>query len=173
MCTHPTQFFSLRCSSLPSNTPYQDTFLVLVFGSGFPSENPPEYVGGRFHARVCVEGVRKKDERRVARIRVFRKYRFTCLPCGWIQPAFQATVMLNANVAFLAIQSVDVNSNPYRSPAQISSYLSVVANIGSIILGLLLLRQNRTKSKETADEAVSHFCPTPSFLPIHAKAGLS
>jgi len=61
--------------------------------------------------------------------------------------------MLNANVAFLAIQSVDVNANPYRSPAQISSYLSVVANIGSIILGLLLMRQNRTKSRETADEA--------------------
>ena len=70
----------------------------------------------------------------------------------------QATVMLNANVAFLAIQSVDVNNNggPYRSPAQISSYLSVIANIGSIILGLLLMRQNRTKCKETADEAVSY-----------------
>jgi hypothetical protein len=68
--------------------------------------------------------------------------------------------MLNANVAFLAIQSVDVNANAntsqYRSYAQISSYLSVVANIGSIILGLLLMRQNRTKSRETADEAVSH-----------------
>ena len=68
----------------------------------------------------------------------------------------QATVMLNANVAFLAIQSVDVNDDPRRSAAQISSYLSVIANIGSIILGLLLMRQNRTKSKETADEAVSY-----------------
>jgi len=81
--------------------------------------------------------------------------------------------MLNANVAFLAIQSVDVDANPYRSPAQISSYLSVAANIGSIILGLLLMRQNRTKIRETADEAVSLFHLTLSFLPIHAKAGLS
>lgn len=68
---------------------------------------------------------------------------------------YQATVVLNANVAFLAIQSVDVDQNPYRSPAQISSYLSVVANIGSIILGLLLMRQNRTKNRDTADEVVS------------------
>ena len=89
----------------------------------------------------------------------------------------QATVMLNANVAFLAIQSVDVNNNggPYRSPAQISSYLSVIANIGSIILGLLLMRQNRTKCKETADEAVSCSC-LPNFFSyvlMHAKAGIS
>jgi hypothetical protein len=77
----------------------------------------------------------------------------------------QATVMLNANVAFLAIQSVDVNDDPRRSAAQISSYLSVIANIGSIILGLLLMRQNRTKSKETADEAVSYLY-LPFFFPI-------
>jgi len=90
----------------------------------------------------------------------------------------QATVMLNANVAFLAIQSVDVNDvngDPYRSPAQISSYLSVIANIGSIILGLLLMRQNRTKSKETADEAVSYLCLLIffSYSLTHAKAGIS
>ena len=87
----------------------------------------------------------------------------------------QATVMLNANVAFLAIQSVDVDADPYRSPAQISSYLSVIANIGSIILGLLLMRQNRTKSKETADEAVSYSCLPIffSYVLTHAKAGIS
>ncbi|KDR80111.1 hypothetical protein GALMADRAFT_136654 [Galerina marginata CBS 339.88] len=72
----------------------------------------------------------------------------------WQEFVLFATVMLNANVAFLAIQSVDSDSDnlPYRSPAQISSYLSVVASIGSIVLGLLLIRQNRTKSRESADE---------------------
>jgi hypothetical protein len=80
----------------------------------------------------------------------------------------QATVMLNANVAFLAIQSVDVDG-PRRSPAQISSYLSVIANIGSIILGLLLMRQNRTKSKDTADEAVSYLCLPFIFLFANAR----
>jgi len=63
--------------------------------------------------------------------------------------------MLNANLAFLAIQSVDVNTNPYRSPAQISSYISVTANIGSIVLGLLLMRHNRMESQ--AEDMVSHF----------------
>ena len=91
-----------------------------------------------------------------------------------IQPILQATVMLNANVAFLAIQSVDGNPDSYRSPAQISSYLSVIANVGSIILGLLLMRQNRTKSRETAGEAVSHSrLSILSSSPMQAKAGIS
>ena len=67
----------------------------------------------------------------------------------------QATVMLTSNVGYLAIQSVDIDMGADRSPGQIASYLSVVANIGSIILGLLLMRQNRTKRSETADEVVS------------------
>ncbi|KAF8966551.1 hypothetical protein BDZ97DRAFT_1917374 [Flammula alnicola] len=72
----------------------------------------------------------------------------------WQEYIFFATVMLTSNVGFLAIQSVDMHMNPnYRSPAQIASYLSVFANTGSIILGLLLMRQNRTKSRETADDA--------------------
>ena len=80
--------------------------------------------------------------------------------------------MLNANLAFLAIQSVDVNTNPYRSPAQISSYLSVAANIGSIVLGLLLMRHSRSESQ--ADEIVSYFrLSTLSYLPMRAKASIS
>ncbi|KAF8155641.1 hypothetical protein B0H34DRAFT_808691 [Crassisporium funariophilum] len=71
----------------------------------------------------------------------------------WQEFVLYATVLLNANVAFLAIQSVDIDHNPYRSPAQISSYLSVIASIGSIILGLLLVRQNRTKNRDTASDA--------------------
>lgn len=70
-------------------------------------------------------------------------------------PHFKATVMLNANLAFLSIQSVDVNTLPYRSPAQISSYLSVTANIGSIVLGLLLIRHNRMENQ--AEKPVNHF----------------
>jgi len=70
---------------------------------------------------------------------------------------FQGTVLLNANVAFLAIPSVD-NGLPSkghgRSVAEIASYASVLTSIGSIILGLLLERQNRTKERETAHEAV-------------------
>jgi len=63
--------------------------------------------------------------------------------------------MLNANVAFLAIQSIDEEATlPERSAAQLASYVSILASIGSIILGLLLVRQNRTKTRESAVEAV-------------------
>jgi len=59
-------------------------------------------------------------------------------------------------VAFLAIQSVDEEPKlPERSPAQLASYVSIFASIGSIILGLLLIRHNRTKTKKTALDAVS------------------
>ena len=79
--------------------------------------------------------------------------------------------MLNANFAFLAIQTVDVNTNTYRSPAQISSYLSVTANIGSIVLGLLLIRRNRLESQK--DLQVSHFrLSIHSYLPIHTKGSI-
>jgi hypothetical protein len=54
-------------------------------------------------------------------------------------------------VAFLAINSVDTNRDPYRSPAQISSYCSISASIGGIILGLILVRQNQTKHIELSD----------------------
>ena len=70
-------------------------------------------------------------------------------------PYLQATVLLNANVAFLAIPSVD-NGNGQLTAPQISSYLSIVTSVGSILLGLLLIRQHRVKSKDTADDAVSH-----------------
>ncbi len=65
--------------------------------------------------------------------------------------------MLNANVAFLAIQSVDDSSDKEgRSPAQIFSYISIIASIGSIILGLLLIRKNRSKESGAITEAVSY-----------------
>lgn len=69
----------------------------------------------------------------------------------------QNTVLLNANVAFLAIQSIDnASTNPGRSPAQIASFLSIVASFGSIILGLVLARKHRAKASDTASDAV---CP--------------
>jgi len=70
----------------------------------------------------------------------------------WREFILYSTVLLNANVAFLAINSVDINRNPYRSHTQISSYCSISASIGSIILGLILVRQNQTKHRETASE---------------------
>ncbi|KDQ52657.1 hypothetical protein JAAARDRAFT_183926 [Jaapia argillacea MUCL 33604] len=60
-----------------------------------------------------------------------------------------STVMLTANVSFLAIQSVD-QGDSYRSPAQIASYFSMIASIGSIIFGLLLVRKGMSLTREVA-----------------------
>ena len=80
----------------------------------------------------------------------------TCLKSNSLL-TFKSTVVLNANVAFLSIQSVDTNIDPsYRSPAQISSYCSITASIGSIIIGLILVRQIRLKKHmKTANKLVS------------------
>ncbi|KAF8814762.1 hypothetical protein BYT27DRAFT_7334295 [Phlegmacium glaucopus] len=50
----------------------------------------------------------------------------------------QATVLLNVNVAFLAIPGVDTGG------AHIASYISIVTSIGAILLGLLLVKIHDT-----------------------------
>ena len=66
----------------------------------------------------------------------------------------QGAVLLNANVAFLAIPSVDPG-NHTRTPAQLASYFSIITSIGSVVAGLLLLQQHRTKPQNSAEENVS------------------
>ena len=74
--------------------------------------------------------------------------------------------MLSANVGFLAIPGVVISTlnnnitSPsqvilFTSPAQIASYMSMEASIGSIVIGLLLVRHNRSKQKEDPAGAVS------------------
>ncbi|KAJ7288070.1 hypothetical protein C8J57DRAFT_1706583 [Mycena rebaudengoi] len=71
----------------------------------------------------------------------------------WEEFTLLATVVLNANVGFLSIQSVDQgNGQIHHPPFQIASYLSTLASTGSIILGLLLVRQNRTKFRDSSEE---------------------
>ncbi len=70
-------------------------------------------------------------------------------------PFIQATVLLNANVAFLAIQSVDdASADGGRSSAQIASYVSMIASIGSIILGTRMRAHD--SSKDSASERFFH-----------------
>ncbi|KAJ6595706.1 hypothetical protein DFH09DRAFT_145401 [Mycena vulgaris] len=73
----------------------------------------------------------------------------------WQEFTLYATVVLNANVAFLSIQSVDQGglALPDRTHTQISSYLSMLTSIGAIIIGLLLSKQNRDRDRETAPDA--------------------
>ena len=74
--------------------------------------------------------------------------------------------MLTANVGFLAIPGVvinNLNSNItstndlriFTSTSQIASTISVEASVGSIVIGMLLVRHNRTKQKEDPAGAVS------------------
>lgn len=75
----------------------------------------------------------------------------TRLQNDWTEFILYGTVLLNANVAFLAVPSVDPGSRN-RTPAQLASYLSIITSIGSIVIGLLLLRQHRTKPIESSEE---------------------
>lgn len=84
--------------------------------------------------------------------------------------------MLNANVAYLAIPVViknndntttvisntttivdpssDQGDDDPLSPAAIANLLSILSSLGSIVVGLLLSRQHRTKARESALDAV-------------------
>ena len=85
---------------------------------------------------------------------------------GFILLTSQSTVMLTANVGFLAIPGVIISNinnpltsarelNIFTSPAQIASCMSVEASAGSIVIGMLLVRHNRTKQREDPAGAVS------------------
>ncbi|KAF7361087.1 hypothetical protein MSAN_01139800 [Mycena sanguinolenta] len=63
----------------------------------------------------------------------------------WQDCNINAAVILAANVGFLSIQSVDQGS-----PAQMASYVSTVASIASILIGLLLLGYHRNLDSNSA-----------------------
>ncbi|TFK44743.1 hypothetical protein BDQ12DRAFT_717895 [Crucibulum laeve] len=70
----------------------------------------------------------------------------------WIGHTVNASILLNANVAFLAIPSNDNGNGGPSSVVQILSYLSIVTSITSIMLGLLLVRQHKTRERGTVEE---------------------
>jgi hypothetical protein len=86
----------------------------------------------------------------------------------WTEFVLYSTVMLAANVSFLAIPGVIIPP-PYpsppsagsppanawikSSPAQVTSSISLVFSIGSIITGLLLIRRNRNMMTKDARRA--------------------
>jgi hypothetical protein len=82
---------------------------------------------------------------------------------------FQSTVMLTANVGFLAIPGVVLSNLSgtnitsasqvviFTSSAQIASSLSIEASIASIMTGLVLVRRARKKQQEDPAGAVSEY----------------
>ena len=73
----------------------------------------------------------------------------------------QGTILLTANVAFLAIPSIDTsatNSTPgqyVRNPAQITSYMSILFSMGCMTIAQLLLRHHVVRPQDSAAEIVS------------------
>ncbi|KAF7361073.1 hypothetical protein MSAN_01138200 [Mycena sanguinolenta] len=67
------------------------------------------------------------------------------LMCEWQESVINAAVVLAANVGFLSIQSVNQGS-----PAQVASYVSTLASIASISMGLLLLNYHRHRDSNSA-----------------------
>ncbi|THH05891.1 hypothetical protein EW145_g4467 [Phellinidium pouzarii] len=76
----------------------------------------------------------------------------------WEGFVLYSTVLLNGNVAFLAIPSVmsDNNGPLWYSPAAVASQISIVASLGSIIIGLLLVRQLRISASDCANDAIAY-----------------
>ncbi|OSX61051.1 hypothetical protein POSPLADRAFT_1047329 [Postia placenta MAD-698-R-SB12] len=77
------------------------------------------------------------------------------LQTDWQEYVLFATVLLNANISFMTINDVDPGSGP-RTAAQIASFVSTIASIGSTVIGLLLIRQYRLKPKDTAQDALNY-----------------
>jgi hypothetical protein len=73
--------------------------------------------------------------------------------------------MLTVSVSFLAVPGVTLynlnnNNNEYqavilKSSAQIATALSIEASVGSIVIGMFLVRHNRSKQEASPYEAVS------------------
>lgn len=63
-------------------------------------------------------------------------------------------MLLNANVAFLDIGNVTPEDALQSTVGQVASFISIITSTGSVIIGLLLLRQHRVNSQEDARDAV-------------------
>ncbi|EMD39633.1 hypothetical protein CERSUDRAFT_121858 [Gelatoporia subvermispora B] len=75
----------------------------------------------------------------------------------WFDFLLPSTVLLSANMAFLAIPSVaPQGDNLGLTAAEIISYISMTASMGSIILSLLLIRQtgHHLRERESASKVV-------------------
>ncbi|KAJ7603317.1 hypothetical protein FB45DRAFT_128286 [Roridomyces roridus] len=122
--------------------PHKRTFLIKVL-SPLLFLGPDSYLDNL--RDICTDGL--------IHSRIWPKF-ISRLSSEWQEFTTYSTILLNANVGFLSIQSVDQGGNlpPGRSAAQIASYLSILISIGSVLLGLILIRQHRDRV-ETAREA--------------------
>jgi hypothetical protein len=76
---------------------------------------------------------------------------------------YQSTVMLVVDMGFLAVPNVNIGQS--QSIGVIATYLSIIFITGSLIVSLLLVRQNHRYGFESADKAV---CYQPNEHLCHA-----
>ncbi|KAI5120083.1 hypothetical protein M0805_001240 [Coniferiporia weirii] len=70
----------------------------------------------------------------------------------WEQCVLYSTVVLASNIAFLAIPDISNSPSSHVAVEQAATLLSIIASLGSMIIGLFLMRQHRVRSGE-ADHA--------------------
>ncbi|KAK0236651.1 hypothetical protein EDD85DRAFT_581613 [Armillaria nabsnona] len=70
----------------------------------------------------------------------------------WSHLTLYSTVLINVDVAFLSIQSVD--ASPTSLPLKSFIYLSILSSLGSLFFSLLLHRRNNTRPNISTCEAV-------------------
>lgn len=73
----------------------------------------------------------------------------------WENSITPATVLLSANVGFLAINSIDTDS-PNKSAAQIASYISSILSLFIYIVAQILSRHHRHHANGQADQALQY-----------------
>ncbi|OAX38941.1 hypothetical protein K503DRAFT_662064, partial [Rhizopogon vinicolor AM-OR11-026] len=80
-----------------------------------------------------------------------------------------STVMLAVDVSFLAVPNVNISTS--QSVGIIATYLSIIFITGSLIVSLLLARQNQRYGSESADRAVKFLIDvTGSYFGMKALA---
>ncbi|KIP03328.1 hypothetical protein PHLGIDRAFT_244963 [Phlebiopsis gigantea 11061_1 CR5-6] len=96
---------------------------------------------------VCVDGITN-----VGPWNIFRRQ----MRNGWEATTIPITVLLSANVALLAIGSIDHSGviQPHRSVAQIACYSSTTLSLTCYIICWILLRRHSEDSMTTAQEAI-------------------
>ncbi|KAG1750422.1 uncharacterized protein EDB91DRAFT_1046022, partial [Suillus paluster] len=77
----------------------------------------------------------------------------TKIMAEWTGISIYSTVMLAVDVSFLAVPNVNISSS--QSIGIIATYLSIISITGSLIVSVLLVRQNQRYGCESADKAVN------------------
>lgn len=76
------------------------------------------------------------------------------LKSDWENSITPATVLLSANVGFLAIQSIDNTESYARSVAQIASYASALFSLIDYVVVQILMRRHRCHLYDTAERGM-------------------